>query len=311
MTRAFTDDGLEQYVSNWLPSSTEARDVVSASRAREFAATLDLDDSLAEGDDLPPLWQWAYFADWPMTADLGSDGHPRAGHFLPPIPDRRRMFAGGRITIVTPLVIGEEAVRQSSIVRKAVKQGRTGELFFVTVRHDYRQAGRLRMTEEQDLVYRSDSGTSMSFTPVAEELGPQTEPWGFVPAMGSPLLFRFSALTANAHRIHYDEAYATQIEGFPGLVVHGPLLAVYMAELARLNVGSIRTFDFRLSRPVFLNDRVRVQGGPSKDWTSAELAVVSGSGAVHATASVNWEEPDQKSAAGNSNAKLKLCRRLQ
>lgn len=278
------EDSLTDYIADWSPAPLVTQDDISWRRAWEFSATLNGDDALADGDPLPPLWHWAYFLDWVPSSELGIDGHPLEGHSLPPVPHRRRMFGGGRITIISPLAIGVAATRQSTILNKVVKSGRTGELLFVTVRLDYHQNGTLRMTEEQDLVYRSDSGRSTSFTPVTEALAPQTMPWAVVPKTDPPLLFRFSALTGNAHRIHYDEKYTTEVEGFPALVVHGPLLAVYMAELARAHVGSIRSFDFRLARPVFLGDAIRVQGGPAEDG-AVSLEVVSGSGTVHATAS--------------------------
>jgi 3-methylfumaryl-CoA hydratase len=274
-------------MSSRPPSPFDTRDDISRQRAQKFLATLDQGDAPADGDPLPPLWHWAFFLDWSPTSDLGIDGHPRDGNFLPPVPHRRRMFGGGRVTLINPLSVGEEATRKSTILDKVVKSGRTGELLLVTVRHDYHENGVLRMTEEQDLVYRSDAGRSTPFATVTESLGPQTMPWNSTPSTTSALLFRFSALTGNAHRIHYDERYATEVEGFPALVVHGPLLAVYMAELARAHVGPIRTFDFRLTRPVFLGDAIRVQGGPDGNG-SVSLAVVSGSGTVHATASATF-----------------------
>ena len=276
------------YVADWRPAPVNSSDVISARRAAELAATLDLDEAFADGDTLPPLWQWAYFLDWPPTGELGPDGHPLHGHFLPPIPYRRRMFAGGRMTVTAPLVVGEPAARRSALAAARVKTGRTGELLFVTVRHDYRQGDQLRLVEEQDLVYRSDSGTSTPYARVTEPLEPPSAPWVVQPRPGPALLFRFSALTGNAHRIHYDQAYTTGVEGYPGVVVHGPLLAVYMAELARAQAAGrrLRDFEFRLSRPVFVGDEFRVQGRPTTDGT--ELAVVSGGGAVHASATARY-----------------------
>ncbi|WP_428338892.1 hypothetical protein [Mycobacterium sp.] len=282
------DGGLGRYVDDWSPSAVTVRDVISPQRAHDVATTLDLDHDIVEGCPLPPLWQWAYFLDRIPTSALGPDGHPREAHFLPPIPNRRRMFAGGQSTVISPLVVGEPAVRRSEVVAPTVKQARTGELLFVTVRHEYFQHNELRVTEEQDLVYRSDAGNSTTFSRVTESLGPQTTSWAAIPETTPVLLFRFSALTGNAHRIHYDETYTTRVESFPALVVHGPLLAIYMAELARANVGPVRTFDFRLKRPMFLGDRIRVQGVPQDDHESAALAIVSGSDAVHATASATF-----------------------
>jgi 3-methylfumaryl-CoA hydratase len=279
-----TSDTLARHIADWSPQPVESSDPLSPQRATDLAATLDLDDQFAAGADLPPLWQWIYFAEWPKTAELGPDGHPRNGHFLPPIPNRRRMFAGGRTTLTSPLVLGEPAVRRSEITGTTVKHGSAGELLFVTVRSTYRQGEAVRLVEEQDLVYRSDDGTSTAFTRVTEPLAAQSTPWAAEPAPSPALLFRFSALTANAHRIHYDEAYTTGTEGFPALVVHGPLLAIYMAELLRAHHPQRRVgrFDFRLRRPVFLGDRIRVQGEPADPVVN--LSVVSVSGAAHATA---------------------------
>jgi 3-methylfumaryl-CoA hydratase len=283
-----TSDILARHIADWSPAPVESSDPLNPQRATDLAATLDLDDQFATGALLPLLWQWIYFAEWPKTAQLGPDGHPRNGHFLPPIPNRRRMFAGGRTTITSPLVLGEAAVRRSEITGTAVKRGSTGELLFVTVRHTYRQGEEVRLVEEQDLVYRSDDGTSAAFTRTAEPLAAQATPWAAEPVLNPALLFRFSALTANAHRIHYDAAYTTGTERFPALVVHGPLLAIYMAELVRAHdpQRSVGRFDFRLRRPVFLGDRIRVQGEP--DGSAVNLSVVSGSGAVHATATATY-----------------------
>jgi 3-methylfumaryl-CoA hydratase len=285
-----TPADLARYVSNWQPDPVEATDVLVPQRARELAATLDLADEMTPGEPLPPLWQWVYFLDWPPTADLGADGHPRDGHFLPPIPDRRRMFAGGRMTVNSPLVLGEHAARRSAVIAKTVKHGRTGAMLFVTVRHEYSQNGQIQLLEEQDLVYRSDSGSTTPFSRPTEPLAAQSTPWAAHPITHPALLFRFSALTGNAHRIHYDEPYTTTVEGFPGLVVHGPLLAIFMTELARTNSAgrAISELECRLLRPVFVGDQIRVQGTPAADGGSAELNVVSGNGTSHASARVTY-----------------------
>ena len=281
--------GLEQFVSAWRPEPLTSTEILTPQRAAELAATLDLDVSPRSGDALPAMWHWVYFTEWPATADLGADGHPREGHFLPPIPDRRRMFAGGRLTIRAPLVLGQPATRDAAVVTAKVKHGKSGELLFVTVRYEFSQDGELRMTEEQDLVYRSDTGSSTPFERVTEPLPPRSTPWATEPTTHPVLLFRFSALTANGHRIHYDEQYTTRVEGFPGLVVHGPLLAMYMSELARTNSERpLHTFDFRLKRPVFVGDMVRAQGTPSDDGESAELSLISGTAGTHASAQAGF-----------------------
>jgi 3-methylfumaryl-CoA hydratase len=277
--------GLGEFVADWHPEPTEVSEVITARRANELGATLDLDEEFCDGDALPLLWQWTYFLDWPKTDALGPDGHPLNGHFLPPIPNRRRMFAGGRAGVSAPLILGLPTTRHSEIAGTAAKYGRTGELLFVTVRHEYRQENSVRLVEEQDLVYRSGGGSATPFSRVTEPLAEPFEPWTAEPHTHPALLFRFSALTGNAHRIHYDESYTTGTEGFPGLVVHGPLLAMYMAELVRSRAaGRIESLEFRFKKPVFVGDHIRVQGTPSGN--GIELSVVSGTGNEHATARV-------------------------
>lgn len=280
---------LEKYASDWQPEPSSVTEILSTTRAAELAATLDLDVFLRSGDALPAMWHWVYFTEWPATADLGTDGHPRDGHFLPPIPNRRRMFAGGRLTIHAPLILGQPATRVAAVVAVRAKRGKSGELLFVTVRYEFSQDGHHRITEEQDLVYRSDTRPSTSFERIAEPLPPQSSPWTIEPITHPVLLFRFSALTANGHRIHYDQQYTKQTEGFPALVVHGPLLAMYMSELARTSSERpLHTFEFRLTRPVFVGSQIRAQGTPSADGTSAELSLVSGTANVHATARAGY-----------------------
>jgi 3-methylfumaryl-CoA hydratase len=281
--------GLAHFVSDWKPESQSSTELLGTQRAIDLAATLDIGLSLQHGDALPAMWHWIYFTEWPPTAELGADGHPRDGHFLPPIPNRRRMFAGGRLAIHSPLLLGQPATRDAEVVSTKVKHGKTGELLFVTVRYAFSQDGEPRMTEEHDLVYRSDTGSSTPFQRITEPLPARSTPWAVEPETHPALLFRFSALTSNAHRIHYDEQYTTAVEGFPGLVVHGPLLALYMSELARSNSDKpLHRFDFRLMKPVFVGDPIRAQGTPAADGTSAELSVVSGTDNVHASAQAGY-----------------------
>jgi 3-methylfumaryl-CoA hydratase len=264
----------------------DRRDSLSPEPACNLAAALDSGDTFTEGTVLPLLWQWLYFLDWPNAGDLGADGHPRNGHFLPPIPHRRRMFAGSRIEQHRPLRLGSPATKHTSLARIQPKTGRTGDLLFVTERSEYRQDGDTALVEEQNLVYRSDIGSTTSFTRSSEPLPPPTAPWTTELHPDTALLFRFSALTANAHRIHYDHPYTTGTEGYPGLVVHGPLLAAYMAELCRRRSDdkTLRSFEFRLRQPVILEDRFRVEGTPTPNSAGVELAITSGGGRVHATA---------------------------
>ncbi|MET9486490.1 hypothetical protein [Nocardia sp. NPDC006630] len=251
--------GLESYLAHWQPDPVVEHDEMSARESTRFAALLDLP---AAPTPLPPLWHWFHFLDWPAQRELGTDGHPTNRGFLPPIPDRRRMFAGGRLQITQPLDIGQPAERISRVSKVAVKQGKSGELAFVTIRTDYSQAGTPRLTEEQDLVYRSGPGTPRHFPTTTPAPQPSTAPWQSEPDLSPTLLFRFSALTANAHRIHYDEPYTRETEGYPALVVHGPLLILLLLELARKHRPHrrIQSLTYRLQHPVFLGNRILLSG---------------------------------------------------
>ncbi|MFV8054669.1 MaoC/PaaZ C-terminal domain-containing protein [Mycobacterium sp. 48b] len=279
---------LEALVADWRPNPVSITDNLAPGQAQRLAATLDLRDAFSAGVPLPLLWHWIYFADWPPTARLGEDGHPEAGRFMPPMPNRRRMFAGGRVTVVAPMLLGELTQRRSELVSAVVKQGRTGEMLFVTVRQTFLQSGQTVLIEERDLVYRSDAGNSTTFERASENLDVPDAPWQLRPHVDPALLFRFSALTHNTHRIHYDHRYATGTEGFPDLVVHGPLLAIYMAGLLRTNgvEASVDRFEFRLRKPVFLGDPFAVQGTSTEG--AAVLAVATGDGVQHATATVTY-----------------------
>lgn len=281
-----THPGLDHFVTNWHPAPILSQDDLAPSPAKHLAATLDSEETFADGTALPLPWHWLYFHDWPKAGDLGADGHPRDGHFLPPIPHRRRMFAGSRIKQHHPLRLGASATKHTSLARIQPKRGRTGEMLFVTERSEYRQDGALAVVEEQNLVYRSDTGSTTDFSRASEPFEEPTRPWIAQPRPDTALLFRFSALTANAHRIHYDHPYTTETEGYPDLVVHGPLLAIYMADLAHRRSGGrvLTSFEFRLQHPVFLGDPLRVEGTPAADDVHVELSIISGGGRVNATA---------------------------
>jgi 3-methylfumaryl-CoA hydratase len=259
--------GLAEHVVGWAPGPVELQDAVGEWAVGAFAALLDVAAPVAAGEPVPPLWHWLAFLDHPAHAELGADGHPAAGHFLPPIPHRRRMFAGGRLRIDAPLRVDEPAVRRTSVAAVTPRTGRSGEMLFVTLRHEFRVAGELRVVEEQDVVYRSSpAGRARSGPPDPAPDGPVRAGPGEIALLpDEPLLFGFSALTYNAHRIHYDAAYATGVEGYPGLVVHGPLLALLLLELPRRFApgNPVRGFTFRLERPAFAG--VPVLAGPDRD----------------------------------------------
>jgi 3-methylfumaryl-CoA hydratase len=199
-------------------------------------------------ETLPPLWHWVHLLERRPHSDLGPDGHPTSGIPAPPGPGKRRMFAGGRVTTYGELRFGEEATRVTRVVASTEKQGRSGPLTFVTVRHEISQAGEVLVVDENDIVYRAaDSGTLPSREP--EEVPARAARLDL--SVDETFLFRFSALTYNAHRIHYDHGWVRQ-EGYDDLVVHGPLQALMMGELERrAGAGLVgRTFAYRLVAPM-------------------------------------------------------------
>lgn len=231
-----------------------------------FSALLDEEPAVREdGDLLPPLWHWFLFPPAHRQSELGEDGHPRAASFTPPLPDRRRMFGGGRLEVRAPLRCGEHVTRHSSLVGITTRIGRTGPLLLLTVRHELSVAGQLRLSEEQDLVYRRARDIvepRSDATTVGHADEPRPAPDHTLTLQPDPrLLFRFSALTTNAHRIHYDRPYAEQVEGHAGLVVHGPLLALLLLELPRRHDPQpIASFAWRAQQPVYDHETVEVTG---------------------------------------------------
>ncbi|MEU0465335.1 MaoC family dehydratase N-terminal domain-containing protein [Amycolatopsis sp. NPDC006131] len=228
----------------------ERTEVLSPEPARALGALLDVPVPDLAREGLPLLWHWFYLLERPAQADLGPDGHPvRNCVPAPPGPGRRRMWAGGRVRTRGVLRCGEAATRRTRVVSVADKQGRSGPLTFVTVEHLISQGGRVVVEERQDIVYRPAAGSLPAVS--AGEVVP-AGPGEWAIAVTPTLLFRFSALTYNAHRIHYDRDYARDVEGYPGLLTHGPLQALVMAEAARaLGVGGEVEFTYRLVSPLF------------------------------------------------------------
>lgn len=230
------------------PTSTTRTEVIAAEPVESLAALLDIEVPCAAGDPVPSMWHWLYLLDRRRHSELGPDGHPTSGIPAPPGPGRRRMWAGGRATTYRPLMIGEQATRHTTIARTAEKHGRTGPLTFVTVRHEISQGGEVVVVDEQDIVYREGGTTAL---PPAPEPPPPPPGPTLSLRVDEAMLFRFSALTYNAHRIHYDLGYVPT-EGYDGLVVHGPLQALMMAEhLRREGVDLVgREFAYRLLSPM-------------------------------------------------------------
>jgi 3-methylfumaryl-CoA hydratase len=237
-------------LQEWVGRTETRTDTVDARPVALLSATLDRDDPPPRiGDPLPPLWHWLYFLPSYRHDEAGGDGHAKRGGFLPPVPLPRRMWAGSRLEWTSPLRIGDTVTRVSSIKSITQKQGASGALVFVVVRHELSTADGPALAEEHDIVYRdlTTSGTGAAAR-VLEEA-----PWRRRIVPDDILLFRYSALTFNSHRIHYDRRYVTEVEGYPGLIVHGPLLATLLVDLLRRNgVGeTLRRFEFRARRPLF------------------------------------------------------------
>ena len=231
---------------------------------------------LAGGAGLPPLWHWVYLLERPALADLGPDGHPVRGTLpAPPGPGRRRMWAGGRVAVTGPLRCGEPATKRTRVLAVTEKHGRSGHLTFVTVGVQVLQRGAVVVAEEQDIVYRDAAGAADPADPAAPVVpaGQGEREIGISPA----LLFRFSALTYNAHRIHYDRDYCRDVEGYPGLLTHGPLQALAMAEAARAAGGTggrtgNASFAYRLVSPLFDDQGLIVSAVQGPDVTTVTAA---------------------------------------
>ena len=251
----------------WIGSGERMADAMDPGHAARIAATLGA-PAPGQGEALPPLWQWAFFISTVGMDGLGTDGHPARGGFLPPAHDRNRMWAGGRVEFRQPLKVGVPAERVSRVIDVKEKTGRTGALLFVTVSHDYHQAGEIAIHEEQDIVYRQPTPPKLA----GSEPAPEAQ-WRDTVEPSSVLLFRYSAVTFNGHRIHYDRKYVTEVEGYPGLIVHGPLIATLLLDLLRRSLpgAQVLTFDFRAVRPTFDLHPFSVHGRPSSDGKTVEL----------------------------------------
>lgn len=236
---------------SWVGKTQVLDDLLSPAPIRLMRAMLDHDPEQPTPDALPPLWHWLYFLPGERQSRIGIDGHPERGGFLPPVTLPRRMWAGGRLQFVRPLSPGVDVRRTSCILSVQDKTGRSGRLVFVTVRHEVSDTSGLAIREEQDIVYR-DAPALGTVAPVLP-MAPGGEQFARVITPDPVLLMRYSALTFNGHRIHYDRPYATEEEGYPGLVVHGPLIATLLMEALRdAHPGRcVARFDFKAVSPLF------------------------------------------------------------
>jgi 3-methylfumaryl-CoA hydratase len=261
-----------KHLQEWVGKTEHSSDQVTGFPFAALAATLDRDSRIPQaGELLPPLWHWLYFLPRHKQSEVGPDGHAARGGFLPPVPLPRRMWAGGRLTFKQPLRVGEPIERTSRVVSIEGKEGRTGNLVFVLLRHEIANPAGLAIIEEHDIVYRDLPA------PGAPQAAPQQAPtesaWERTIKPDDVLLFRYSALTFNSHRIHYDRRYVTEVEGYPGLVVHGPLIATLLVDLLRrqLPAAVVAGFSFRAVRPTFDIASFSVCGNPSEDGKTVRL----------------------------------------
>ena len=271
----------------WVGKAETREDQLNLAPMAALAATLDRPDPAPmPGDALPPCWHWLYFLPVDPQAMIGPDGHPKRGGFLPPVPLPRRMWGGSRMAFMHPLRAGSTVTRTSRIADITAKQGRSGPLVFVRVHHELSDARGVALVEEHDIVYRAmpRAGEAPSAAPVA-----RTDEQFSRRIMPDPvLLFRYSALTFNGHRIHYDRSYVMQEEGYPGLVVHGPLIATLLLEQLRREYPGlgVKTFEFKAISPLFDTAPFDVCGRLDGDVATLWARGAQGQLAVQATATM-------------------------
>ena len=266
----------------WVGRSWSTTAYLDPMQANRMAVTLDRAPSLAVGDALPPAWHWLFFHDLVEASRLGQDGHPALGVTMPPVPLPRRMWAAGRLSFLAPLVLGSIATRTSTISAITPKEGRTGRLCFITIDHAVTVDGEPCIAEQQTVVYRElDSGTGSAGEPAPTDAA-FSQAW----TATSTTLFRYSALTFNGHRIHYDVDYAREVEGYPNLVIHGPFIATLLADLAVAQGRPIADFQYRARSPLFLPDAFSVNGRQADEGLDLWAASADGRLAMSATATL-------------------------
>ena len=251
--------------ASWIGRTETRYDNLNVEQARFMQATIGREPSIKIGDSLPPLWHWIYFLEALPIGELGRDGHPKRGEFLPPVALPRRMWAGGRFEFHSDIPIGKQIQKRSTIKNIVTKSGRTGPLCFVTVLHEFfLEDGMLGLTEEHDIVYREDPKPNAPVTDLAS--APQNAQVSEIISPSEVMLFRYSALTFNGHRIHYDANYARAVEGYDGLVFHGPLTATLLIDLAKRTVGrSPKSFKFKALTPLTGMNVFHIEGSYETD----------------------------------------------
>lgn len=257
-------------LQSWIGKTSASEAYLDPAQANRMAATLDRAPDFRRGDALPPAWHWLYFHDIARAADLGDEGHPRLGLFMPPVPLPRRMWAGGSFEFRAPLRLGAVAERVSTVRTIEQKHGRSGALCFVGVEHVLSAEGAVCLVEQQTIVYRElERATAVADAPPAPDAADFTRRY----ALDSIALFRYSALTFNGHRIHYDADYCRAVEGYPGLVIHGPLIATLLLDLYVAQGLPLGRFRYRARSPLFLPHAFSVCGsagaGVARLWAAS------------------------------------------
>ncbi|GJM12660.1 MAG: acyl-CoA dehydrogenase [Pseudohongiella sp.] len=269
----------EQQYQEWLGKTLTVSDTLTTTPMEALAATLDrADTTFSHGDSLPPLWHWLYFLEPTRQSELAEDGHPNRGDFLPPIELPRRMWAGSRLTFLRPLRAGQSIERTSTIKSVAIKEGRSGKLGFVCVAHELADSEGVLLQEEHDIVYREMPSENSKEKPALK--AEQKPDYVRTITPDPALLFRYSALTFNAHKIHYDRDHATKVESYAGLVVHGPLLAIFLLELFAENNpdATLSKFSFKAIRPVFDTESFHACGKKPNESGVTELWIEDNAG---------------------------------
>jgi 3-methylfumaryl-CoA hydratase len=261
-------------LKDWIGKSETIADIATATPYAALSATLDRPpERPPAGTPLPALWHWLYFLPLARQSEIGPDGHAKRGGFLPPVPLPRRMWAGSQFEFHKPLRIGDALTRTSTIADVAEKSGRTGPLVFVKVRHEIRRNDDtdVALTEFHDIVYREAPKPDDVAPP--PKAAPSESPWERKWVPDDVLLFRYSALTFNGHRIHYDRRYVTEVEGYPGLIVHGPMIATLLLDLLRHQMpeAEVARYEFRAVRPMFDINHFFVCGAPQGDGKTFRL----------------------------------------
>jgi len=261
-------------LQEWIGKSETVFDIATATPYAALAATLDrAPERPSPGTPLPALWHWLYFLPLHRQSEIGPDGHAKRGGFLPPVPLPRRMWAGSQFEFHRPLRVGDHLTRVSTIHDVTEKSGRTGTLVFVKVRHEIHRGEEpdIALTEFHDIVYREAPKPDDVVPP--PKAAPPNATWEKQWVPDDVLLFRYSALTFNGHRIHYDRRYVTEVEGYPGLIVHGPMIATLLLDLLRHKLPDVELarYEFRAVRPVFDINRFFVCGEPQPDGKTFRL----------------------------------------